>query len=116
LNRSDVYWMLPDRTVKDPDVVRLLFFQSGPGGKPLIGLSDQYVKAGALFALTPVPEAMGRQAADLSNRALNGTPFRDLGIERAERGSLSFSLNRKTAQALGIPIPRDVLKDADRVY
>jgi len=114
LDRTDVYWMVPDETLKNPDALRLLFFQAERAGKPLIGVSDRYVKAGALFALTAEPRAMGRQAAELSNRALDGAPLSDLGIEAARAPFLS--LNQNTAKRLEIPIPPALLDKARVVY
>jgi len=114
LDQTDVFWMIPDDTLKNPDALRLLFFQAERAGKPLIGVSDRYAKAGALFALTAEPRAMGRQAAELSNRALAGTPLSELGIEAARDPFLS--LNRKTAETLKIPIPRALLDEARVVY
>jgi putative ABC transport system substrate-binding protein len=114
LDRTDVYWMVPDDTLKNPDVLRLLFFQAVRIGKPLIGVSDYYVKAGALFALTADPEAMGRQAAELSNRELEGEAPAEVGIQPPRKPYLSLS--RKTAATLGIRIPADLLKEARTVY
>jgi putative ABC transport system substrate-binding protein len=114
LERTDVYWMVPDDTLKNPDALRLLFFQAAREGKPLIGVSDRYVQAGALYALTAEPRAMGRQAAEMSNRALAGTPLSDLGIEAARAPFLS--LNRKTAATLDIEIPAALLNEARFVY
>lgn len=114
LDRTDVFWMVPDDTLKNPDALRLLFFQAARAGKPLIGVSDYYVKAGALFALTEEPSAMGRQAAELSNRILEGAAPSEVGIQTARDTFLS--LNGKTAATLGIPIPPAVRAEARTVY
>lgn len=114
LDRTDVYWMIPDDTLKNPDALRLFFFQAARVGKPLIGVSDYYVRAGALFALTVEPEAMGRQAAELSNRELEGSAPSEVGIETARDPFLS--LNAKAAAILGIRIPDALLKEARTVY
>jgi len=111
---SDAYWMVPDRKVQTADVLRYLFFAARKEKKALIGISDKYAKAGALFALTVESEASGRQVGEMSNRVLTGTPLEELPVENAR--DFNISINSKTANDLGIIIPDQLLDKASHVY
>lgn len=111
---SDAYWIVPDRTVQNADVLRYLFFAAHKEKKALIGISDKYAKAGALFALTVESKALGRQAGAMSNRVLAGTPLEDIPFENARYFNLS--INSKTARELGVKIPEQLLGRASHVY
>jgi putative ABC transport system substrate-binding protein len=103
MDRVDAYWMVPDRTLKDRDTLRFLLFASKKQGKPLIGPSKKYVKAGALLALAPDNFAIGLQTAALANKILSGIPPSDLPIQPAY-DSIMY-LNRKTAETQGLQVP-----------
>lgn len=70
------------------------------------------VEAGALFSYGFVHHDIGRQAARLADQILKGTAAGDLPVEMAEN---SLSINLATARKLGLPIPDDVLLQADHV-
>jgi putative ABC transport system substrate-binding protein len=67
------------------------------------------VAMGALFSYGFDLTALGRQAARLADRILNGTPAANLPIEAAE---MTLSINIATADRLGLAIPDDVLAHA----
>lgn len=114
LELSDAYWIVPDRTVHSADVLRYLFYAARKQKKALIGISDKYVKAGALFALTVENKALGRQTGAMSNRVLAGTPLEEIPFENAR--DFSLSINTKAARELGVIIPKQLLRKADYVY
>ena len=106
LNGVDAFWMVPDQTIHDPDVVRFLLFASRKQGKPLIGPSGKYVKAGALLALTPDSHGIGREAAELADRLLAGTPVRDLPIRPTSHTTLF--IHKTIAAEQGIVVPESL--------
>jgi putative ABC transport system substrate-binding protein len=69
-------------------------------------------KFGALVSYGPDQYLQGRQAARLADRVLSGTPPAELPVELPDR--IEFIVNLKTAQALGLEIPRPVLLRVDR--
>jgi putative tryptophan/tyrosine transport system substrate-binding protein len=69
-------------------------------------------KFGALVSYGPDQYLQGRQAARLADRILSGTPPAALPVELSDR--IEFIINLKTAQALGLEIPRRVLVRVDR--
>ena len=80
---------------------------------PTVFLFAQAVEAGGLSAYGPSVNDMSRRAARLVTRVLNGTQPAELPIERPTRFELVVNL--KTARALGVTIPPNVLVRADQV-
>lgn len=72
-----------------------------PGGEP--------TEEGALFTFGFSPFAVGTQAARLVDQILKGTSPADLPVETPE---LFLSINLKTAQAIGLDIPDEILRQA----
>jgi putative ABC transport system substrate-binding protein len=68
---------------------------------------------GALAAYGPSSYQMGRQAAGLADKIIKGQKPENLPIEPARKFDLV--INFRTANAIGLTIPPDTLKKADRV-
>ena len=68
---------------------------------------------GALGAYGPSNYQMGRQAAGLVDKILKGQKPENLPVEAARKFDLV--INFRTANAIGLTIPPDMLKKADRV-
>ena len=78
---------------------------------PAAFTSALWVGHGGLVSYGPDYYAQGVQAAELVARILRGTKPRDLPVEGAER--IDLAVNLKTADLLGITVPRKVLLRAD---
>lgn len=114
IENNAIYWMIPDRLMRSSELVRYLFFSSKEQHKPLIGLSDKYVQAGALFALSVKNKQLGEQAGKISNRILNGIKPSRIPIEMAHYAELSINTN--VAKKLGIDISKELLQQATHLY
>ncbi|NWF39828.1 hypothetical protein F3F96_11850 [Mariprofundus sp. NF] len=108
--QNTAYWMIPDQLMRSRDVVRYLFFTAREQNRALIGLSDKYVRAGALFAFTVQNETLGRQVGELSNRMLADRNMNHFPIEMARDADLSINL--KVAKKMGITVPETLLRQA----
>ena len=72
------------------------------------------VREGGLISYGPSQDDMFRQAAVYIARILNGAKPGELPVEQPTRYYLA--INVKTAKALGLTIPRDLLLRADEVF
>lgn len=72
------------------------------------------VAAGGLLSYSAVINDLGTILAGQLDRLLRGTPVRDVPFHLPTKFLLE--VNRKTAAALGLEIPRELLLRADRVY
>jgi putative ABC transport system substrate-binding protein len=75
--------------------------------------STFWVEAGAVVSYGSDEYEDGVQAARLAAKILRGAKPRDLPVEGANK--IDLAVNLKTAERLGIAIPRDVLSRATRV-
>lgn len=80
---------------------------------PAVFFAAFWVQAGALVSYGSDFYAEGAQAARLVARILRGARPQDLPVEDATK--IELAVNLKTARALGLTIPREVLARADQV-
>jgi putative tryptophan/tyrosine transport system substrate-binding protein len=81
---------------------------------PFYGCSGtQVTEDGALFSYAPDMYQMGHRAAWYVDRILKGARPQDLPVETPRR--FEMVINLKTAEAIGIRIPPEVLQRADQV-
>lgn len=81
---------------------------------PFIGLSASYVKAGALCSLVFDNYDIGRQTAQLAEKILSGTPPAILETTVPEK--LDIAINLRTANIIGVTIPKHIQRNAAIVY
>jgi putative ABC transport system substrate-binding protein len=108
---GDALFQIPDNLVSsEADFI----FQAARR-KKLVTMFTEEVWAikGALAAYGPSNYQMGRQAAGLVDKILKGQKPENLPVEPAIKFDLV--INFRTANAIGLTVPPDVLKKADRV-
>jgi putative ABC transport system substrate-binding protein len=79
---------------------------------PVVVAFPLFVTDGALFSYNVVEKEIGAEAARFVDRIIRGAKPSDLPVELA---SSSLVINVKTAQAIGLTIPDDILKQANTV-
>ncbi len=80
---------------------------------PAMGTLQAFVDAGGLMTYGPNVTDMWRRAATYVDKILKGTKPADIPVEQPMK--FEFFINLKTAKALGLTIPYEVLMRADRV-
>lgn len=78
---------------------------------PAVYFWREFVDIGGLASYGTSLTAVYRRAASYVDRVLKGTPPGDLPVEQPQ--TFEFVLNLRTAHALGLTLPRDVLRRAD---
>jgi len=112
--KVDAIWMAADTTAITPESIKYMLLYSFRTGIPLIGISDKYVKNGALIALSFDSEDIGKQAGEIASRVLDGEDV--ASISPAKPRKLKLSINVNTAKKLGLDIPDVLIAEAYRVY
>ena len=113
-NRIDVLWSVPDPTLYSPQTAKPILLFSFRHKIPFIGLSDTWVKAGALAAPSFDFEAIGAQCAGLAVQVLEGTPMSELAVQSPE--GMPYSVNQNTASQLKVQLPAGVARNANHVW
>lgn len=106
LNESEVLFVLADAGVYNAGTIRNILLSSYRKHVPLIGLSEAYVRAGALCAIYTTPDQIAAQTAEAARH------FSETGKLPPSQYPKEFevSVNMQVARSLDIPI-----KDAERL-
>jgi len=100
LQVSDVLLVLPDNNIYRSDTIRNILLETYRAQVPMVGLSANYVRAGALCAIYSTSQQIAYQAAE----AIEG--FADSGRLPAPQYTKEFeiSVNTQVARSLGVPV------------
>jgi putative tryptophan/tyrosine transport system substrate-binding protein len=107
--RAQALWLLADPTVVTQDTFRLMLESAMANHLPLLVFSDDFVRRGALMALTPDFEGAGAEAARLARSIAEGKKVGELPPAQPR---WTLVVNLTTAKALGISFSPDTLKGA----
>ncbi len=99
----DALWSIPDTVVFSRRLTQRILLYTIRRRIPLVGLSEQHVRAGALYALVTSFEENGRQAADIVRRVAAGEQAGQIPLERPEQLEVVF--NPRTAENLRVRLP-----------
>ncbi len=110
----DAILLLPERKLITSKVLEKLYLFSFQNKKPVIGISEKYVKIGSLFSLGFETTAMGMQIGELANRVIiNGSTT---GIQESSPDELNLYINKNTSESMSVDIPDELLEAAKKVY
>lgn len=97
-----------------PQAARQLLVFSFQNRIPLVGLSDAWAKAGALYALDWDYEDLGQQCGEAAIRVLRGAAAAGLGTVPPRK--VVYSVNLRTALFLKLAIPQELTRGARNLY
>jgi putative tryptophan/tyrosine transport system substrate-binding protein len=110
----DLLFAIPDETVMSVNTAKEVLLASFSNKVPLIGLSDNWVKSGAFYALSWDYEDLGSQSGGLAKKILAGTPVRSIPPENPRK--VAYTVNAKIAEHMNIEIPKELLTKAKMVF
>lgn len=110
---ADVLWGIADQTVLNPQTVQPILLFSLRNRIPFVGLSETWVRAGALYALDRDYDDIGRQCGEAALRILQGTAPSSLPATSPRK--VAYSVNLRTARMLKVDFRPPVLQAAHAV-
>lgn len=96
----DALWSVPDSMVFSHKLAQQIILHTIRKRVPTMGLSEQYVRAGALFALVSSYTENGRQAAERLRMVTRGRDPGKIPVARPEKLEIVF--NARTAENLNV--------------
>lgn len=112
-DQIDALWLKPDREMLSRESFRALTEDTHRARIPLLVETDNMVRAGGLFAVVPDSAGLGRQAAELAKRIVDGEAPSDLPVESPQE--VKVVLNLRTVKATNIPFEELLLDFVDVV-
>lgn len=96
----DAFWLIADPTVANAEVFPQLLQFTINNRTPFFAFSEAFVRARALFSLSPDYAGIGKQSCGLVQEIRAGKPAAQIPWQDPK--GLSLSVNMKTAQQLGL--------------
>jgi putative ABC transport system substrate-binding protein len=106
LDESEVLLVLPDTEIYNSGTIRNILLSSYRKQVPLVGISQAYVKAGALCAIYSTPMQMAAQTAEAIKQFINSGKIPPSQYPK----EFEVSVNKQVARSLDLTI-----KDADKL-
>ena len=113
--RIDALWLIPDSTVLSEDSLDFLISTTLEANIPVVGFSAGLVQSGALVGVHFNYADLGKQAGRLSQDLLGENSSHMLGT-MVPPEDVHQSINQKSAEYLGLPLPSQILRQFDEQY
>jgi putative tryptophan/tyrosine transport system substrate-binding protein len=111
---ADALWGISDDVVLTAETAKAMLLASLRSRIPFVGLSSQWARAGAVYALERDYADLGAQTADLAARMLDGGTPRPPEVVRPRK--VGYALNIRTADLLRVTISPALVRGAVEVY
>ncbi len=113
-NNIEILLAIPDETVMSVNIAKEVLLATFRNKVPLIGLSDNWVKSGAFYALSWDYKDLGQQCADQVQKILDGSPVQTVSPEHPRK--ITYTINAKIAEQMNMEIPEDLLENAKTIF
>jgi putative tryptophan/tyrosine transport system substrate-binding protein len=113
-NNVELLLAIPDETVMSVNTAKEVLLASFRNKVPLIGLSDNWVKSGAFYALSWDYVDLGQQSAVLAQKILGGATVKSISPEHPRK--VTYTINAKIAEHMNMDIPEELVKKAKMVF
>lgn len=110
---ADAIWGIPDELVLTPETAKAVLLASLRSRVPFVGLSAQWVRAGAVYSLDRDYTDLGVQTADAAVRMLDGASGRSVGIVAPR--TVRLSLNTRVADMMYLVVSPTLIASAAEI-
>ncbi|MEO1926716.1 MAG: ABC transporter substrate binding protein [Gammaproteobacteria bacterium] len=105
---------IPDRVTMSTNTAKAVLLASFRNRIPMIGLTDNWVKAGAFYALSWNYLSIGKQCGDQAINVLNGKSIKRIPI--VPPSNIEYSINKTVAERMNIELSSSLLNNAKIVF
>jgi putative ABC transport system substrate-binding protein len=113
-NNIELLLAIPDETAMSINTAKEVLLASFSNKVPMVGLSDNWVKSGAFYALSWDYTDLGQQAAVMAQKLLKGAPIQTISPEHPRK--VTYTINAKIAEHMNMEVPNELLKNAKIVF
>lgn len=113
-NNIDVLLAIPDEVVLSTATVKEVMLASFRNRVALVGISDNWVKSGALYALSWDYDDLGQQCALQAQKVFAGQAVKSIAPENPRK--VTYSINTRIAGDMNVVISDSLLKKAKTIY
>ncbi len=113
IKKVDAIFSIGCSTVFTPQSEEFIIFKCIEEKIPFVGLSESFVKKGALYAVSADYRDVGKQAGEIATKIIEGEEVKNIPVTRPK--VINLSINLKTADKLGIKIKKDIIERAKEV-
>ncbi len=110
----DILLAIPDDTVMSVNTAKEVLLASFRNKVPLVGLSDNWVKSGAFYALSWDYDDLGHQCAVMAQKLLAGSAIANVPPENPRK--TTYTINAKIAEHMNMEIPAELMKNAKKIF
>ena len=114
-NRVDVLWAVADHLILSPQLAKSLLLYSFRSRIPFVGVSEPWVKAGALYALDRDYTDVGIQCGEMAVKVIREQK-RINELPPVAPRKVMYSLNLHTARQMSLTIPPALIQGAHQVF
>lgn len=107
-------WSFADSGILNAQTAKHVLLYSFRNRVPLVGLSSQWTKAGALYSLDRDYLDIGIQGGEKLVRIINGTAPGQIPVESPRK--VLYSINLKTLRHMKLELPESLIQDAHEVF
>ncbi len=108
LNEVDCLWAGVDTFIYNPQSAQHIILKTLRNKIPFMAFSSNYVNAGALMTLECDYADIGAQAAEIAIKVMKGAKPESISVQAPRK--MKLIINQKTAQTIGIKMPRASLE------
>jgi len=106
----DVIWLIVDNAVNSFESIKHIILEGFRNDIPVMGLAENYVVAGAAFAVSADYKNVGFQSGNMAIKILNGYEPSQLPYEYPQK--VVLYVNERITDGIGLKIPEKILKKA----